>query len=63
LVCDSLAAKAVKSMLEVCKPSLTDLFGDNDTRLDKALEAAKFSRYQSAPYRPMAPFHFSSSDS
>jgi hypothetical protein len=49
--------------LEVCKPSLTHLFGDNDARLDKALEAAKFSRYQSAPYRPKAPFHFRSSDS
>jgi hypothetical protein len=63
LVCDSPAAKAVKSTLEVCKPSLTHLFGDNDTRLDKALEAAKFSRYQSASFCPKAPFHFRSSDS
>jgi hypothetical protein len=43
LVCDSPAAKAVKSTLKVCKPSLTHLFGDNDMRLDKVLEAAKFS--------------------
>jgi hypothetical protein len=50
LVCDSPAAKAVKSMLEVCKPSLTHLFGDDDMRLDKALEAAKFSHFQSSPY-------------
>jgi hypothetical protein len=63
LVYDSPAAKAVKSTLEVCKPSLTHLFGDDDTRLDKVLEAANFSRYQSAPYRPKAPFHFRSSDS
>jgi hypothetical protein len=63
LVCDSPAAKAVKSTLEVCKPSLSHLFGDDDTRLDKALEAAKFSRYQPVPYRPKAPFHFRSSDS
>jgi hypothetical protein len=53
LVCDYPAAKAVKSTLEVCKPSLTHLFG----------EAAKFSRYQSAPYCPKGPFHFCSSDS
>jgi hypothetical protein len=63
LVCNSPAAKAVKSTLEVCKPSLTHLFGDDDTKLDKALEAAKFSRYQSSPYCPKAPFHFCSSDS
>jgi hypothetical protein len=50
-------------MLEVCKPSLTHLFSDDDMRLDMALEAAKFSCYQSAPYRPKAPFHFLSSDS
>jgi hypothetical protein len=43
LVCDSPAAKAVKSTLELCKPSLTHLFSDDDSRLDKALEAAKFS--------------------
>jgi hypothetical protein len=62
LVCDS-PVKAVKSTLEVCKPSLSHLFGDDNTRLDKALEAAKFSRYQFSPYRPMAPFYFRSSDS
>jgi hypothetical protein len=63
LVCDSPAAKAVKSELKVCKPSLIHVFSDDDARLDKALEAAKFSCFQSAPYRPKAPFHFRSSDS
>jgi hypothetical protein len=63
LVWDSPAAKAVKSTLEVCKPSLTRLFGDDDLRLDKALEAAKFSRFQSAPYCPKAPSYFRFSDS
>jgi hypothetical protein len=62
LVCDSPAAKLVRTTLEVCRPSLTHLFGDNDTRLDKALEAAKFSPGLQ-PYRPKAPFHFRSSDS
>jgi hypothetical protein len=61
LVCEVPAAKQVKSTLEVCKPSLTYLFGDNDTRLDKALEAAKFSSGLQ-PYRPKAPY-FRSSDS
>jgi hypothetical protein len=63
LVCDSPAAKAVKSTLELCKPSLTHLLSDDNSRLDKALEAAKFSRFQSAPYRPKAPSYFRSSDS
>jgi hypothetical protein len=62
LVCDSTAAKSVKSTLEVCKPSLTHLFGDNDSRLEKALEAAKFSPGLQ-PYRPKSPYHFRSSDS
>jgi hypothetical protein len=62
LVCEGPAAKPVRTTLEVCKPSLTHLFGDNDTRLDKALEAAKFSPGLQ-PYRPKAPFHFCSSDS
>jgi hypothetical protein len=61
LVCDAPAAKHVKSTLEVCKPSFTHLFGDDDTRLDKALEAAKFSSGLQ-PYRPKAPY-FRSSDS
>jgi hypothetical protein len=61
LVCDSTAAKSVKSTLEVCKPSLTHLFGDDDSKLEKALEAAKFSPGLQ-PYRPKAPFHFRSSD-
>jgi hypothetical protein len=62
LVCDSPAAKPVRTTLEVCKPSLTHLFGDNDTRLDKVLEAARFSPGLQ-PYRPMAPYHFRSSNS
>jgi hypothetical protein len=61
LVCDSPAAKHVKLMLEVCKPSLSHFFGDDDTRLDKALEAAKFSPGLQS-YRPKAPY-FRSSDS
>jgi hypothetical protein len=61
LVCDSPAAKHVMSTLEVCKPSLFHLFGDDNTRLDKVLEAAKFwPGLQS--YRPKAPY-FCSSDS
>jgi hypothetical protein len=59
LVCNSTAAKCVKSTLEVLKPSLTHLFGDDDSRIDKALEAAKFSPGQQ-PYRPKAPFYRSS---
>jgi hypothetical protein len=43
LVCFPPAAKCVKSTLEVLKPSLTHLFGDDDSCIDKALEAAKFS--------------------
>jgi hypothetical protein len=62
LVCNSPAAKPVRTTLEVCRPSLTHLFGNDDTRLDKALEAAKFSPGLQ-PYRPKAPFHFCSSDS
>jgi hypothetical protein len=49
--------------LELCKPSLTHLFGNDDSRLDMALEAAKFSSFQTAPYRPKAPSYFCSSDS
>jgi hypothetical protein len=61
LVYDSTAAKSVKSTLEVCKPSLTHLFGDDDSRLEKALEAAKFSPGLQS-YRPNSPYHFCSSD-
>jgi hypothetical protein len=54
LICESTQAKAIKSSLEVCKPSLTHLFGDDESRIDKALEATKF--YQGThglqPYRP-----------
>jgi hypothetical protein len=63
LVCDSLTAKAVKSTLELCKPSLTHLFGEDNTRIKKALEAAKFRLYQASPYRSKVPSYFRSSDS
>jgi hypothetical protein len=60
LVCDSPAAKAVKSALE---PSLTHLFGEDDSRIEKALEAAKYRPYQAAPHRSKVPSYFRSSDS
>jgi hypothetical protein len=63
LVCDSSAAKAVRSTLELCKPSLTHLFGGDESRIDKAVEAAKYSPYQAAHYRSKTPSHFHSSDS
>jgi hypothetical protein len=56
LVCNSNAAKCVKTTLEVLKPSLTHLFDDDDSRIDKALEAARFSPGHQ-PYRPKAPFY------
>jgi hypothetical protein len=61
LVCESTEAKPIKSSLEVCKPSLTHLFGNNETRIDKALEAAKFSQGLQ-PYRSKAAY-FRSPDS
>jgi hypothetical protein len=64
LVCESTQVKSIKSSLEVCKPSLTHLFGDDESRIDKELEATKY--YQGAhglqPYRPKAPY-FRSPDS
>jgi hypothetical protein len=61
LVCDSPAAKHIKSTLEVLKPSLSHLFGDDGSRIEKALVAAKFSPGLQS-YRPKAP-HFRSSNS
>jgi hypothetical protein len=55
LVCDSPVAKAIKLTLELCKPSLTHLFGEEDSRIEKALEAAKYRPYQAAPYLSKAP--------
>jgi hypothetical protein len=52
LVCNSSAAKAVRSTLELCKPALTHLFAGDESRIDKA-----------APYRSKTPLHFRSSDS
>jgi hypothetical protein len=64
LVCDSTQVKSIKSSLEVCKPSLTHLFGDDESRIDKELEATKY--FQGAhglqSYRPKAPY-FRSPDS
>jgi hypothetical protein len=42
---------------------LTHLFGDDEARIEKALEAAKHRPYQAAPYRSKAQSHFCSSDS
>jgi hypothetical protein len=63
LVCDSPAAKPIKSTLELCKPSLTHLFGEDDARIEKALEAAKYRPHQVAPYHSKVPSYFCSSDS
>jgi hypothetical protein len=63
LVCVSSSAKAIRSTLELCKPSLTDLFGRDESRINKAVEAAKYRPYQAAPYRSKTPSHFRSSDS
>jgi hypothetical protein len=50
LVWESNSAKPICSTLEVCKPSLTHLFSDDEYRIEKALEAAKHRPYQAAPY-------------
>jgi hypothetical protein len=63
LVCDSTTAKPIRSTLECCKPSLSHLFGDDEARIEKALEAVKFRPHQAAPYRHKAPSYFRSSDS
>jgi hypothetical protein len=64
LICDSTQAKQIKSSLEVCKPSLTHLFGDDETRIDKALEATKFwqGTHGLQPYRPPKAPYFCSPD-
>jgi hypothetical protein len=64
MVCESSEAKKIKSSLEVCRPSLTHLFGDDESRIEKALEASKFSgsAYGHQTYRPKAPY-FPPSDS
>jgi hypothetical protein len=63
LVWESSSAKPIHSTLEVCKPSLTHLFGDDEARIEKALEAAKHRSYQAAPYRSKASTFFRSSES
>jgi hypothetical protein len=54
LVWESNSAKPIRSTLEVVKPSLTHLFGDDEARIEKALEATKHRPYQAAPYRSKA---------
>jgi hypothetical protein len=61
LIWESTAAKTIHPTLELCKASLTHLFGD-DARIKKALEAAKFKPYQATPYRPKSSSHPRSSD-
>jgi hypothetical protein len=50
LVWESPAAKSIQPTLELCKPSLIHLFGD-DVLIKEALEAAKYKPYQAAPFR------------
>jgi hypothetical protein len=63
LVCESTSAKSIRSTLKLCKPSLTHLFGGDESRINKAMEAAMYRPYQAAPYRSKAPSSFRSSDS
>jgi hypothetical protein len=62
LVWESTAAKPIRPTLELCKPSLTHLFGD-DVRIKEALVAAKFKPYQAAPFRSKSFSNPRSSDS
>jgi hypothetical protein len=57
-VWESTAAKPIRPTLELCKPSLTHLFGD-DTCIK---EAAKFKPYQATSYRPKSSSNPRSSD-
>jgi hypothetical protein len=50
LVWESSAAKPIRPSLELCQPSLTHLFGE-DSRIKKALDAAKFKPYQASSFR------------
>jgi hypothetical protein len=64
LVWNSTAAKPIHPTLELCKPSLSHLFGD-DARIEKVLEAAKLNflqnkLYQAAPYRSKSSYWLSS---
>jgi hypothetical protein len=63
LVCDSPAAKPIKSTMELCKPSLTYLFGEDDARIENGLEVAKYRPLQAAPFRAKASSYFCSSHS
>jgi hypothetical protein len=63
LVCESTSAKSICSTLELCKPSLTHLFGGDESCIDKAVETAKFRPYHAPPFRPKAPSSFCSSGS
>jgi hypothetical protein len=62
LVWESTTAKPICATLELCKQSLSHLFG-NDAHIEKALEAAKFKPFQGfAPYRPKSSSYSRSSD-
>jgi hypothetical protein len=52
LVCVSTFAKSICSTLELFKPSLTHLFGGDESRIDKGMEAAKYQPYQAVPLTP-----------
>jgi hypothetical protein len=62
LVWESTAAKPICPTLELCKPLLTHLFGD-DSRIKEALEATKFKPYQAASFRSKSFSNPRSSDS
>jgi hypothetical protein len=60
MICDCTQVKSIKSSLEVLKPSLTHLFGDDESRINKALEATKYwqGTHGLQPYRPpKAPYY------
>jgi hypothetical protein len=63
LVCSSTAAKSIHTALELCKPSVTHLFGGDDMRIKEALEAVKNKPYQASSFCSKAPSHFRSYDS
>jgi hypothetical protein len=58
LVWESTEVKPICPTLELCKPFLSHLFGD-DARIEKALEAAKFKPYQATHSRPKSYSHSS----
>jgi hypothetical protein len=63
LVCGSTAAKSIRTTLELCKPSVTHVFGGDNVHIKEALEAVKNKSYQASSYRSKAPSRYRSSDS